>query len=681
MTATKNCLDSEKFKRVLRRLSNLGDGDTGPDPLNPMQNIPVIGKFLALMAMFAIFAISCIVYTTTQMALIQKGYETEENGPAAYAMAGVRSNGSSSTMRASILALVVATTEAQRKQATKRYTDARKRFDGFAQQYVSSAGEDAPRARELAERVVDTVDHACANTIALGEAAKTSADSLAAQDAFNKECLPPFQPIADAFIERNKVSVAKTETLKTDLAAKTHATIWITYVLMLGGLGLVIGIGVYGVRVGLVGPLNGLVVVMNRLARGDYQAQVDGAERRDEIGAMYRALEVLKAAGRDKERLEAETAAERNLTDQERRQNEQARALAAKAQAEVVNAVGAGLEQLAKGDLTFRLHESFTAEYEKLRTNFNLAMSQLQDTMKMVVGRAAGLHAGGVEIAQASDGLSKRTEQQAASLEETAAALDQITATVKKTAEGALHARNVVSEATAETEKSGQVVKDAVGAMTGIEESARHISQIIGVIDEIAFQTNLLALNAGVEAARAGDAGRGFAVVASEVRALAQRSAEAAKEIKALISTSTDQVAQGVELVDETGRALERIAAYVAQINSVVAAIAGSAQEQATGLHQVNTAVNQMDQMTQQNAAMVEQATAASHNLREEAEGLASLMDQFQIGATATAKSQPSRAMTPAARRPSVSSAVRPKIAAVSGGRSAPAPDASWEEF
>jgi len=654
-----------------------------------MQNIPVIGKFLALMALFAAFAIGCIVYTTSQMGLIQRGYAAEETGPAAYAMAGVRSNGSTSTMRASILALVVATTDDQRKEAIKRFVDAKKRFDGFAQQYEQSAGDDAPQARALTDRVVETVDHACANTIALGKAAKTSADSLAAQAAFNTECLPPFEPIADAFIQRNKSVVAKVEAAKKALEAQTGATILITYVLMLGGLGVVIGVGVFGVRAGLVTPLNGLVVVMDRLAKGDYQAKIVGAERRDEIGAMSRALEVLKAAGLDKTRLEAEADAQRSLTDQERRQNEQARAQSAQAQAEMVHAVGAGLEQLAKGDLTFRLHEAFTADYEKLRSDFNTAMSQLQDTMKRVVGRTAGLHAGGVEIAQASEGLSKRTEQQAASLEETAAALDQITATVKKTAEGALHARSVVSDATAETEKSGQVVKDAVGAMTGIEESARQISQIIGVIDEIAFQTNLLALNAGVEAARAGDAGRGFAVVASEVRALAQRSAEAAKEIKTLISASTDQVAEGVARVGETGRALERIAAYVAQINSVVAEIAGSAQEQATGLHQVNSAVNQMDQVTQQNAAMVEQATAASHNLRDEAEGLAGLMDQFRLGATDVAGAvrpvgsalRPERAPAPATRRANPLPPVQQKIAAFAGGRSESSSDASWEEF
>jgi len=646
-----------------------------------MQNVSVIGKFLAIMALFAVFAMGCIVYATNQMSLIQKGYEAEENGPAAYAMAGLRSNGSTATMRASILALVTATTDEGRKEALKRFLAARKRFDLYGQQTVTFAGEDTPRARALVDSVVNIVDNDCAHTIALGKAAKTSADALAAQDAFNKECLPPFEPIADAYVKRNNAAVGKAQSIKEQLKAQTNATILMTYVIMLSGLGIVVGVGVFAIRAGIVKPLNGLLDVMKRLANGDYQTQIDGAERRDEIGAMSRALEVLKAAGLDKERLEAEAGAQRTLSDQERRQNEQARALSAKAQAEVVDAVGAGLEQLAKGDLTFRLNDAFTAEYEKLRADFNRAMSQLQDTMKTVAGRTAGLHAGGVEIAQASEGLSKRTEQQAASLEETAAALDQITATVKKTAEGALHARKVVYEATTETEKSGAVVKDAVGAMTGIEESARHISQIIGVIDEIAFQTNLLALNAGVEAARAGDAGRGFAVVASEVRALAQRSAEAAKEIKGLISTSTDQVAQGVARVDETGRALERIAAYVAQINSVVAEIAGSAQEQATGLHEVNTAVNQMDQMTQQNAAMVEQATAASHSLREEAEGLASLMDQFRIGATEVRAVQPARAHVPAMRRPNPAPAVQKKVAAIGGGRAEARADSGWEEF
>jgi methyl-accepting chemotaxis protein len=227
--------------------------------------------------------------------------------------------------------------------------------------------------------------------------------------------------------------------------------------------------------------------------------------------------------------------------------------------------------------------------------------------------------------------MSRRTEQQAASLEETAAALDQITATMRKSADGAGEAAAVMVKAGEEASASKLVVRDAVNAMKEIETSSNQISKIIGVIDEIAFQTNLLALNAGVEAARAGDAGKGFAVVASEVRALAQRSAQAAKEIKALISASSTQVQMGVSLVDRTGQSLGRLLDLVHEINDRVAAISASAQEQATGLREVNSAVNQMDQVTQQNAAMVEQSTATSHTLAQESDALARLVQRFTL--------------------------------------------------
>ena len=297
----------------------------------------------------------------------------------------------------------------------------------------------------------------------------------------------------------------------------------------------------------------------------------------------------------------------------------------------VVNSLARGLDSLAAGDLTYRLDAEFPGDYRKLRDDFNAASAKLEEAMSAIAGATASIQSGAGEISTSADDLSRRTEHQAATLEETAAALDEITATVNKTSDGASHGREAVASAKTDAEEGGLVVGRAIEAMGQIETSAKQISQIIGVIDEIAFQTNLLALNAGVEAARAGDAGKGFAVVASEVRALAQRSAEAAREIKTLIADSTAKVDDGVKLVGDTGRALERIVGEVSQINALVSEIALAAQEQATGLGQVNVAVNQMDQVTQQNAAMVEETTAASHSLSREASVLSDLMGRFRL--------------------------------------------------
>jgi methyl-accepting chemotaxis protein len=293
--------------------------------------------------------------------------------------------------------------------------------------------------------------------------------------------------------------------------------------------------------------------------------------------------------------------------------------------------LGVGLRALAEKRIDYRITKPFIAQYESLKMDFNESVDKLEETIRSITENAVAVTSGASEITQASDDLSRRTEQQAASLEQTAAALDQITASVRKTAEGANEAREVVALAKTDAARSSDVVKETVRAMGGIESSSKQIGNIIGVIDEIAFQTNLLALNAGVEAARAGDAGRGFAVVATEVRALAQRSADAAKEIKTLISASGAQVATGVKLVGETGMALGRTLEQVEQINQLVREIAASAREQATGLGEVNTAVNQMDQVTQQNAAMVEEATAASHSLAGEALELGRLVGQFHL--------------------------------------------------
>lgn len=370
--------------------------------------------------------------------------------------------------------------------------------------------------------------------------------------------------------------------------------------------------------------------------------------------------------------------------ENERKRIEDERAAKAAEQEKVVKALAEGLGQLAGGDLSHTIAQAFPREYEALRLNFNSTLEALRNAMRSIAEGADAVRSGTGEINRASDDLSKRTEQQAASLEETAAALDELTGTVRKTADGARKADQTVASTRNEAEKSGEIVKQAVSAMQQIETSSRQISQIIGVIDEIAFQTNLLALNAGVEAARAGEAGRGFAVVASEVRALAQRSAEAAKEIKTLISTSSEHVDNGVKLVGSTGEALIRIVAAFAGISDLVGEMASSAQAQATGIAQINVAINQMDQSTQQNAAMVEEATAASYSLAKEADTMAELVSKFSLGEAVSRA--PARRPEPVAALAPRAPQSKPKPAVFAQQRSAalrkPEPETdAWEEF
>ena len=307
---------------------------------------------------------------------------------------------------------------------------------------------------------------------------------------------------------------------------------------------------------------------------------------------------------------------------------------------DAVNQIAQALERLAANDLSYRMAAQIDSGFASVRDDFNNAVAALDETIGAVASATRNVTSGANEISTASYNLSRRTEQQAASLEETAAALDQITATVSRSADGAKLAAVAASDARVDAAKSGEIVSEAVSAMDAIESSSSQINQIISVIDEIAFQTNLLALNAGVEAARAGEAGRGFAVVAQEVRALAQRSADAAKEIKVLIANSSAQVERGVKLVGETGRSLQTIVGKVGEIDILIREIARSSQEQSTGLGEVNVAVNQMDQVTQQNAAMVEEATAAAASLRHEADDLDNLIARFHVTARTASRSR-----------------------------------------
>ncbi|ANP45681.1 methyl-accepting chemotaxis protein [Candidatus Viadribacter manganicus] len=462
------------------------------------------------------------------------------------------------------------------------------------------------------------------------------------------------------------------------LLARRIDGLWLQLWMQLALVGLTMsaaGAIAYMVSTGLGRRFRDLGVAMDELNSGNDDAVIPYTSDLHETGKVAATLAKFKEGLLQRKR-DAEQR-ERDKTQADAARIEATQAAQREAEALVVDTFGEALARLSNGDLTFRLSGEVPGAYRKLQTDFNDAIGKLQEAMKTIVVNAGGIRSGAGEIGQASDDLSRRTEQQAASLEETAAALDEITATVRKTAEGSKQANQVVATTRSNAEASGQVVQQTVAAMAEIEKSSKQISQIIGVIDEIAFQTNLLALNAGVEAARAGDAGRGFAVVASEVRALAQRSSNAAKEIKDLISASSQHVETGVELVGEAGKALGEIVFKVNEINGLVSEIAASAQEQATALAQVNTAINQMDQVTQQNAAMVEQSTAASHSLTQEAEELVGLISRFQVGAGPA----PSVSKTKTPARPAVLQQRQRVAQFASHGGAALKGDDDWQEF
>ncbi|MGV1757370.1 methyl-accepting chemotaxis protein [Rhizobium sp. A22-96] len=431
----------------------------------------------------------------------------------------------------------------------------------------------------------------------------------------------------------------------------------------------------------------------DRIANGDLNVTLKDREARDEIGDLSRSLNILLESNREKMRLEAEAEASRATQETERA--ERARVNDAQ-EAEVKFAVGelaAGLAQLSDGNMTARLDRPFTSALDEIRGNFNASVEKLQAAMISFSENASVIQSGSEEIRVGADDLARRTEQQAASVEETAAALEQITTSIKDSTTRAEEAAALVGRTKDNAERSGEIVHSAVEAMNGIERSSQSISNIIGVIDEIAFQTNLLALNAGVEAARAGEAGRGFAVVAQEVRELAQRSATAAKEIKALIHSSGDQVKKGVSLVGQTGEALRAIVQEVQQIDSNVQAIVQSAREQSTGLQEINTAVNQMDQATQKNAAMVEESNAASHTLASEVSSLSARLGQFKLDGAAgkvvsLGSSAPGRSAGPsrtAAATPSAGlsgqRALGERLRSAFKGAAPAAADPAWEDF
>lgn len=419
---------------------------------------------------------------------------------------------------------------------------------------------------------------------------------------------------------------------------------------------------------------------IGELQAGDITAPIPHADKGDEIGVVARALTEFCEAAQMKLDADAEMVRQREQLDAERQANMSETERSSLAQRKVVEELGAALEMLASGDLTARVPD-LGGEFAALQDNFNRALSALEQTVGTIDSAQHAVKQASDSLGTSTDELARRTEQQAAALEQTAAALDEITSTVKGSSEQATEAGDLVGSTRDAATSSSEIVRSAITAMGGIEESSSRIARILKVIDDIAFQTNLLALNAGVEAARAGEAGKGFAVVAQEVRDLAGRSANAAKEIKDLIEESGTQVSNGVDLVNRTGQSIEQIEKQIVEVALKIDAISRASREQSTGLSQVNTAISQMDTMTQKNAAMVQDSNASSQKLAGECQRLADVVTSFKLTASASHARVTQSAPLPESRRtPAPRVVVQPQYQTQGNAALAPSTD-SWEEF
>ena len=595
-------------------------------------NLGILWKVLTLVAALSAVTIGGAFYATDRMRFIDNSYGDLIEGFGKANLAMARANRNLVYIDRSIYRLLAETAADKKKDAAGEALDS----VGFFQKQIKIAAralpDEADEISAFGKRLEEIVAGECADVVRLGVSTDAK-DGKAASEAMRQACDPALnKAMVDISALTNKLTKAS-EAASDRTLDVTNTTIRDTLYFNFAALAVLASLAAFAARSGISRPIRAVSETLDKLSRGEMDTEIPGAGRGDEVGMMARAalhfrdqnVETLRVRQRAADAANAE--AERVARDREDKLR------AAAELAELVRQLGKALQELARGDLTIRLDGAFTGPYAQLRDDFNGAVERLGSTIASVVVSANVIREGSLKILGASEDLAQRADRQASTLEESSTAMHELASAVSQTADASTRTKDIISTAKNEASGSIDVVRETEQAIDQIKGSSERIGAIIGVIDEIAFQTNLLALNAGVEAARAGETGRGFAVVASEVRALAQRSANAAKEIKDLISHSADEVARGVDLVKATGVAFDRIKTQVSVIDGGIADIAGQAVDQSNTLKQVNLALAEIDQSTQQNASMAEEATDACRSLTEQCTQLADMVGRFRVAA------------------------------------------------
>jgi methyl-accepting chemotaxis protein len=605
-----------------------------------LSDIGILWKILALVGVLAGVTVGGTVYSTTGMRYIDDHYGDLLDGFGKANLSMARANRNLVYVDRSIYRLLAETAEDKKKDADQEALDA----VGFFQKQIKSASkalpDDAAEIADFGKRLEAVMAGECAQVLSLGLSVDP-ADAKPAAQAMRDSCDPALnKTMIDISALTNKLIKASEEASDRTLAV-TNRTIHETYLFTLAALSAIAGLAAFLSVTGITRPIKAVATTLDLLSRGQMDAEVPGTRRGDEIGMIAKAALRFRDQSQETLRIRqaAADAAARDAARAERDSEDKARG--AEELASVVERLGGALKSLADGDLTTHLEGPFAEAYATLRDNFNQAIDKLSQVVGAVIATAGSIAEGSRQILTASEDLAQRAERQAETLQDSSAAMAELAGAVSQTADASTRTKDIISAAKAEATDSMTVVTETEQAIERIKASSEKIGAIIGVIDEIAFQTNLLALNAGVEAARAGDAGRGFAVVASEVRALAQRSADAAKEIKTLISHSANEVATGVDLVKATGTTFDRIKTQVSIIDGGIADIAGQAVDQSNTLRRVNMALMQIDQTTQQNAAMADEATAGCRSLFAQCAELAQLVGRFRVADPSAADREP----------------------------------------